>query len=251
MLSKRIFQLLLVSLGASQLAQGRFAAQQPEWRALGKRQFAIDVPLLGITIGATGDATTTAPPETTTAAPTTSTTARPPTSTSSAQRTSSTSAPPPQSTTGGGSSPQTTSSASASQPSVQTTTIIITTTNADGSTTTISSVSTTIPSAAPSNGGGSTGISKQTTNTIIGVVVGVGGAIFLCALGLLAWRIWGRKKNQDDNDELIGYGGHAAGTPYGPTEKSDASGSTSGRTPFQSTLESYHSPTHVNASSNF
>jgi hypothetical protein len=95
-------------------------------------------------------------------------------------------------------------------------------------------------------------MSPQTRNIVIGVVVGVGGAVILAALGLLAWRIWGRKKATDDGDDLMAYGG--PGSSYG-AEKSEmgssAGGTTNTRTPFQSTLESYHAPTNVNPSANF
>jgi hypothetical protein len=73
--------------------------------------------------------------------------------------------------------------------------------------------------------------------------VGVGGAIVLAGVALVAWRIWGRRKSQEENDGLMDYGHDAP--------KTEASGSTSGRTPFQSTLESYHAPTQVNTASNF
>lgn len=86
-------------------------------------------------------------------------------------------------------------------------------------------------------------MSTQTRNTVIGVVVGVGGAIVLCGLAFVAWRIWGRKKIPDENDNLMDYGSTA--------EKPDTGNSMSGRTPFQSTLESYHAPTQVNTASNF
>lgn len=81
---------------------------------------------------------------------------------------------------------------------------------------------------------------------VVGVVVGVGGAIALAAMALVAWRVWGRKRNSDD-DDLMTYG-----TGYGPVEKREV-GSAQGpsRTPFQSTLENYHAPSNVNASSNF
>jgi hypothetical protein len=89
-------------------------------------------------------------------------------------------------------------------------------------------------------------MSPQTRNIVIGVVVGVGGAIILAALGLLAWRIWGRKKPVDDSDDLIGYGGE------GKSEVgSSAGGTANSRTPFQSTLESYHAPTQANPAANF
>ena len=90
-------------------------------------------------------------------------------------------------------------------------------------------------------------MSDGTKNIIIGVVVGVGGFIILLVVGLVIWRIWGKKKQANEDDGLMDYG-----TAYsGPTEKSEATGSTSGRTPFQSTLESYHAPTQVNTASNF
>lgn len=91
-------------------------------------------------------------------------------------------------------------------------------------------------------------MSSQTRNTVIGVVVGVGGAIVLGALGFVAWRIWGKKKQAEENDGLMEYNNQ-----YGneaKVEVGSAQGST-GRTPFQSTLESYHAPSQVNASSNF
>ena len=91
-------------------------------------------------------------------------------------------------------------------------------------------------------------MSDTTRNTIIGVVVGVGGAIILAVIALVAWRIWGRKKRVEDNDDgMVSYGGGYSA----PAEKVEPTGSASGRTPFQSTLESYHAPTQVNASSNF
>ena len=69
----------------------------------------------------------------------------------------------------------------------------------------------------------------------------------LGALAFVAWRVWGRKKTAEDSDGLINY------DPATGMEKSDAGsvsavGST--RSPFQSTLENYHRPTH-NASANF
>lgn len=75
------------------------------------------------------------------------------------------------------------------------------------------------------------------------MVVGVGGAIILGGLALVAWRIWGRKKHHEENVGLMDYGSAA--------EKPDTGGSMAGRTPFQSTLESYHAPTQVNTAANF
>lgn len=87
-------------------------------------------------------------------------------------------------------------------------------------------------------------MTPETRNTVIGVVVGVGGAIVLGALAFVAWRIWGRKKQADERDDLMEY-------PNSVGEKPDTGNSTSNRTPFQSTLESYHAPTQVNTASNF
>lgn len=106
-----------------------------------------------------------------------------------------------------------------------------------------STLPTPTPGLADSNSGQASGMSPQTRNTVIGVVVGVGGAIILGGLALVAWRIWGRKKHQEENDGLMDYGS--------TVEKPDTGSSVTGRTPFQSTLESYHAPTQVNTAANF
>ncbi|KAJ4298572.1 hypothetical protein N0V88_003602 [Collariella sp. IMI 366227] len=123
-------------------------------------------------------------------------------------------------------------------------------TDADGSQKTLTSAevfTTMAPGLAGGKGSGqSSGMSTQTRNTVIGVVVGVGGAIVLAGLGFVAWRIWGRKKAQEENDGLMDY--PSVG------EKPDTVGGTmnnNGRSPFQSTLESYHAPTQVNQAANF
>jgi hypothetical protein len=78
-------------------------------------------------------------------------------------------------------------------------------------------------------------------------VVGVGGFIVLAGLGLVAYRIWGRKKADEENDGLMGYQiGSVA------PEKTGSPGGGAAGNPFQSTLENYHNPArNVNASSNF
>lgn len=88
----------------------------------------------------------------------------------------------------------------------------------------------------------------QTRNTIIGVVVGIGGAILIGAIGMVAFRIWGRRKHSEEDDGLMSYDLSSNGF-----EKHEASNSISNsqRTPFQSTLENYHQPSGVNPSSNF
>lgn len=87
-------------------------------------------------------------------------------------------------------------------------------------------------------------MSTEQRNTIIGVVCGIGGAIVLGVVGIVAWRVWGRKKSQETDEG-------AFGSSYTPAEKPEQPGSQSSRTPFQSTLESYHAPTQVNTASNF
>ncbi|KAK3489396.1 uncharacterized protein B0T23DRAFT_200682 [Neurospora hispaniola] len=132
------------------------------------------------------------------------------------------------------------------KPIIKTITQIITTTNQQGVATTVTSealtTSTPPPSLASGKGSKDGDMSSQTRNTIIGVVVGIGGAIILAGLGIVGWRIYGRKKQSEEADNLMDY--NDAGKP-------EVGGSMVGRTPFQSTLESYHAPTHVNQASNF
>jgi len=121
----------------------------------------------------------------------------------------------------------------------------VTTTGANGEVQTYTSQHTSTATAALAAGNNSSpsGMSPQTRNTVIGVVVGIGGAIILGGLAFVAWRIWGRKKAPEENDNLMDY-------PSGTAEK-PATGQTIGGTPFQSTLESYHAPTQVNQAKNF
>lgn len=150
--------------------------------------------------------------------------------------------------------PETKSSTSSSTESVKTTfstvTSIVTSTRPDGVQTTYTTeqVSTSTPDLASAQSSGQTGMSSQTRNTVIGVVVGVGGAIVLAAIAFLAFRLY-RKKQPEEGDGLMEYNNSG----YAAAEKSDAgsSASQSGRSPFQSTLESYHAPTQVNTASNF
>ncbi|KAG6086447.1 hypothetical protein E4U15_000680 [Claviceps sp. LM218 group G6] len=115
-------------------------------------------------------------------------------------------------------------------------------------TTTTRTTSTPAPGLS-SDEGETTGMTTKTRNTVIGVVVGVGGSIVLGALALVAWRIWGRRRRGEEHDVLMDYD---LSTP-GAAEKSERGSSAGGpqRTPFQSTLENYHQPTQANPSSNF
>lgn len=97
-----------------------------------------------------------------------------------------------------------------------------------------------------SGGSGSSGLSESSKKVVIGVVVGVGGAIVIGVIALVFWRVWGRRRNRDatDEDDLM-----SAGTAVGAGSREKAA-SPAG-TPFKSTLDQYHNPGPVNAASNF
>ncbi|KAL7621444.1 hypothetical protein AAE478_008766 [Parahypoxylon ruwenzoriense] len=169
-------------------------------------------------------------------------------------RSSTTSPPPTSSQSNGGNGGDQTSEAPESTPPPSTSTFVtvITTTDASGQTVVTSSSSTIIstPTVAPAESNQPSGMSVQIKNTIIGVCVGVGGAIVLAAAGVLFWRLRSKKRSQEENEELVSYG-DGFGGPGTAEKTTEASGSTTGRSPFQSTLESYHAPTQTNAASNF
>ncbi|KAK4130122.1 hypothetical protein BT67DRAFT_241598 [Trichocladium antarcticum] len=182
----------------------------------------------------------------------TSSSVKPPASTSSSSQndtpaTSSTPPPESSSNTPEESSSETQKPESSVSLEVSTITQVKTITEADGSQKTVTSEIVTSATAGLASNNGNpqqeSGMSTQTRNTVIGVVVGVGGAIILGGLAFVAWRIWGRKRNQEENDVLMDYGNQA--------ETAEPAGSMAGRTPFQSTLESYHAPTQVNTAANF
>lgn len=83
----------------------------------------------------------------------------------------------------------------------------------------------------------------NTRKTVIGVICGVGGAIFLALIFLVVWKLWGRRRmGATDDDGLM------MDSNMGEKEEGKRS-----LNPFKSTLESYHNPSSkpVNASSNF
>ncbi|KAI0436270.1 hypothetical protein F4803DRAFT_542811 [Xylaria telfairii] len=139
-------------------------------------------------------------------------------------------------------------------PVTKTKTIFYTSTDGSGQTHVGSSEAVVVSTPGFSGGDGSKGsgggITATQRNIIIGVTVGVGGAIILAAGGILYWRLRNKRRSQEENEELISYGAGFGGP--GTAEKSEASGpSASARSPFQSTLENYHAPTQTNAASNF
>lgn len=136
-------------------------------------------------------------------------------------------------------------------PVVSTSIDVITKTNDDGSID--KSTSVTLHTSTPGlneESNETSGMSDQTRDTVIGVVVGVGGAIILGALALVAWRIRSRRKRVEESDGLMDYNENMADKPDAPPGSAPSTTNTQ-RTPFQSTLENYHQPTQVNASSNF
>ncbi|EEQ84070.1 uncharacterized protein BDCG_00875 [Blastomyces dermatitidis ER-3] len=93
----------------------------------------------------------------------------------------------------------------------------------------------------------SSGLSESSERIIIGVVVGVGGAVILGGLAFVAWRLR-RKRNArglGDDDDLMN-----AGTAVGSSSL-ETSTTAAGASPFKSTLDQYHHPGGVNPSSNF
>ncbi|CAK7271519.1 hypothetical protein SEPCBS119000_004648 [Sporothrix epigloea] len=141
---------------------------------------------------------------------------------------------------------------------VSTSTFLTTVTKSDGSTTAVETVATTTPTSALSSSQGdhkTSGMSTQTRNIIIGVVVGVGGAVIIAVLGLVALRIRRQKQAARDGNGLNDYDPNYGNVPVGALEKTDggpaAAGGAPGRSPFQSTLESYHTSQPVNTASNF
>ncbi|KAL8701003.1 MAG: hypothetical protein Q9201_005144 [Fulgogasparrea decipioides] len=98
---------------------------------------------------------------------------------------------------------------------------------------------------ASDSGSSKTGLDSSQKRIIIGVVVGIGGAILLGGIAVVAWRVWGRKarSTDDDNDLMDSHPGSS-----GREKRS----SVSGHSPFRSTLDQYHhQPGPVNTASNF
>ncbi|KAL8681534.1 MAG: hypothetical protein Q9186_002350 [Xanthomendoza sp. 1 TL-2023] len=112
------------------------------------------------------------------------------------------------------------------------------------------STSTTRSTSAPNvqgdeSGSSKSGLDDSQKRIVIGVVVGIGGAILLGGFAVVAWRIWGRKGRaaHDDNDLMNSHPGSS-----GREKRS----SISGQSPFRSTLDQYHNQHGpVNTASNF
>jgi len=111
--------------------------------------------------------------------------------------------------------------------------------------TTGSLFSTDLPS--PQNGTSSgDGLSTEKKSIIGGVVGGIGGALLLGGIAIVAWRIWGRKKRVTEDDDDLTF---STGSALGGDKSSPPS---SANTPFKSNLEQYHNPGgRPNAAANF
>jgi hypothetical protein len=103
------------------------------------------------------------------------------------------------------------------------------------------------PGLSGSNGSpASSGLPTSSKKIVGGVVGGIGGAILLGGLAIVAWRIFGKNKhsNDDDDDPMHPHSGSSG------REKTSSVSGNSGA--FRSTLDQYHAPTQpVNTASNF
>jgi len=101
--------------------------------------------------------------------------------------------------------------------------------------------------AKDSNDNGSSSLKPAQRNIVVGVVVGVGGAILLGGLGVVFWRLRRKRGNPVDEDDLM----RRDGSPLAESRR-EMHSTTPDASPFQATLNQYHQPPGpVNASSNF
>lgn len=90
------------------------------------------------------------------------------------------------------------------------------------------------------------GLSESNKKVVIGVVVGVGGALIIGIIGIVIWRM--RKGSGNDTDEAADL---MSGTAVGTGNREKAPSPAAGSTPFRSTLDQYHNQGPVNAAANF
>jgi len=92
------------------------------------------------------------------------------------------------------------------------------------------------------------GLSPDKRNIVIGVLVGVGGAILLGGLIIVVWRHKKAKRERAMDDDIdLG-----RESPYGGAGGDSRKGSAHDQSPFQATLDQYHKPQQpVTAASNF
>lgn len=92
------------------------------------------------------------------------------------------------------------------------------------------------------------GLSESNKKVVIGVVVGVGGALVIGIIGIVIWRMRSKKGSGNDTDEAADL---MSGTAVGTGNREKAPSPAAGGTPFRSTLDQYHNPGPVNAAANF
>ena len=90
------------------------------------------------------------------------------------------------------------------------------------------------------NTGGNSGLSSAQTKIIGGVVGGIGGAALVGGIAYVLWRLYGRKKSDDDEDDL-----------YDPNGESINKDKPSTEDPWKSNLEQHHNPGPTNTGTNF
>ncbi|KAG2412245.1 hypothetical protein HFD88_009802 [Aspergillus terreus] len=243
---------LLYSLSLAAVVSGQSSAVTDVTSAVGIPVSTTESTTTSESTTSSESTSTTSSTSTTTSEPTTTsqkTTAEPTTTSSTTTKATTTSADTQPTTTD---APATTSASETQKPTVKTITTVHTISGTPVQTTMTSSATDASATESPSLNGkadnsGSSGLSSSEKKIVIGVVVGVGGAILIGAIAVVAWRMHVRKRNaldQDDSADLMS--GTAVGSGMREKAPSPAQG-----TPFRSTLDQYHNPGPVNAASNF
>jgi hypothetical protein len=100
-----------------------------------------------------------------------------------------------------------------------------------------------------SDNGGSSGLSSKSKGIIGGVVGGIGGAILLGGIALVLFRVYGRKR-YNENDDLDYHAGTGQGlSSSGAGDKSESA--YGGLAADEAHSERYTQPVRPNAAANF
>ncbi|KAI6244510.1 hypothetical protein HI914_07256 [Erysiphe necator] len=102
------------------------------------------------------------------------------------------------------------------------------------------------PTSSSSPVNSSSGLGSKTKNTIVGVVAGIIGLAILAGIIIVTRKLLSRRRARDPNRGWSDFG-------TGAQVNDNVTGMSNTRpiNPFQSTLENYHNPARLNASSNF
>lgn len=99
------------------------------------------------------------------------------------------------------------------------------------------------------SGGGGSSLSPQTKAIIGGVVGGIGGAILIGGLAIVAWRLWAKKK-REQAAAVDDFGMGSAGSPRDSIRREKATAASSHAA--TNSVDSYRNPNGaVNTASNF